>query len=232
MCPHVNGFAFNTSEYIGWNFRAESINEKVTPYLEVKAQMFKSFKYVGFATNIYLFAGLNKNTKIGSSLRGAADYQKFNTSEPIDANNYALETPGVLVINFDIPVHIITTNWLKWGKAMFGSYADLSPKMQKVFKLPHKLFSVLDFELQLSPFVDIGFIQNRATNHFFYYKEGIYTTGIEMLVYPVKWRNYVVRASIGIDAGKKWLDDALGLESNYRTSAKNWEAYFGLGTQF
>ena len=62
-----------------------------------------------------------------------------------------------------------------------------------------KIFKYLNFEFQLSPFFDAALIKNRGTGSNLNYKEGIYTGGLEALVYPEKWKSFVVRASLGVD---------------------------------
>ncbi len=97
--------------------------------------------------------------------------------------------------------------------------------------MPRKIFRYIDFELQLSPFVDAALIKNRGTGSNLNYKEGIYTGGLEVLVYPEKWKSFVIRGSIGLDISKEILDGHLGFDSSWR-GGKAWEAFIGLGLQF
>ena len=84
--------------------------------------------------------------------------------------------------------------------------------------------------MQWAPFVDAALIENRSTGNVFFYKEGIYTCGLEVLVYPAKWKSFVVRGSIGIDVSRKVLNGHKGFDSTWRSPSKNYEIYFGLGT--
>lgn len=225
-----NGYYFNTVENIGWDFHTQEISEKVVPSITVNAKFFRNWKILSCSVNANFFAGLNATTKIGEKIRGAADYQTYNIDYNVDSNNYALETPCALTVNLDFPIHIITTSWLDWGKNLFGSYDEMSEKKQKIFYIPHKLFSYLDFELQLSPFIDIALLKNRVSGSIFSIKEGIYTCGLEILVYPLRWKSYVVRGSIGYDLAKGFLDSKTNyFDSSWRNPSRNYEIYFGLG---
>lgn len=224
------GYSFSASQYMGWDITADTIDEKVVPSVEANLKLFKSFKYVGFAINANGFAGYNTKFSIGEYLRGAPDKQEFDDYE-VDADNYALKTPAAIVFNFDMPIHIVTVRWLDWSYALFGSY-DTKPKVIKAIAfLPHKIFKYLNFEFQLSPFFDAALIKNRGTGSNLDYKEGIYTGGLEALVYPEKWKSFVVRASLGVDLSKKILNGHMDFDSSWR-KGKAWEAYFGLGLQF
>lgn len=225
-----SGYYFNTVESIGWDFHTQVISEKVVPSFTINAKFFENWKFLSLSLNANFFAGLNTTTKIGEKIRGAADYQTYNIDYNVDSNNYALETPCALTINLDFPIHIITTNWLEWGKNLFGPYNEMSELKQKIFYIPHKLFSYLDFELQLSLFIDIALLKNRVSGSIFSFKEGIYTAGLEVLVYPLRWKSYVVRGSIGYDISKGILNSKTDyFDSNWRNPARNYEIYFGLG---
>lgn len=227
------GFYIDINQTIGWDYSAKSVSEKVVASIDANAKYFHSWNFMGFSINSEFFAGLNTNKKIGSSIRGALDYQKYSSIySPIDSNNYALETPVALCLNIDFPIHIITTDWMNWGYSLFGSYEEKSKFVKTIAWLPHKLFKYLDFELQLSPFLDIGLIKNRANQRMLNFKEGIYTTGVEMLLWPSKWKSYVVRISFGYDISNKFMNGNLGFDSSYRNPNKNYEFFFGLGTHF
>ena len=88
----------------------------------------------------------------------------------------------------------------------------------------------MDFEMQWAPFFDAGLLENRLTNNTFFYKEGIYTCGLEVLIYPSKWKSFVVRGSIGLDVSDKILDGKKGFDSSWRKPTSPFEIYFGLGT--
>lgn len=228
-----NGYSLSTTQTIGWDFHSTNVDDIVVPTVEGTAQFFKGWKYAGIATRATFYAGINSNTKIGGKLRGALDNQTFAESiTPVDADNYALETPTAVVFNIDVPVHIITTHWLDWSRALFGPYEEKSKFVRTLAYVPRKLFKYLDFELQLNPFMDIALLKNRGTDTFYDYKEGIYTAGLEVLVYPLKWRSFVVRMSLGTDIGSKVLDGKFGIDNSWRNPSSFTEIYFGLGLQF
>jgi hypothetical protein len=169
---------------------------------------------------------INSSTKIGGELRGIRDYQYFVTT-----SDYALQTPEAIVFNFDLPVHIITTHWLDWACTLFGPYDTKSKPVQILFMIPHKLLKYLDFELQLSPFIDTALTYNYVTGKRFDYKDGFYAAGVEALIYPSKWKSYVIRTSLGVDVGRLLFSDYLNMGWRDNSISK-YEFYFGLGLQY
>lgn len=226
-----NGYEISSTQSIGWDYSAENVSDKVLPSVSGEVQLFKSFGWIGIAFNCNAFAGLNTTKKIGSYLRGALDNQTFKDwSGP--ESKYALQTPAALVFNFDMPVHVITTHWLEWSHAIFGDY-ETKPKAIKILAaVPRGIMKYVDFEMQCSPFIDIGLLKNRKTERVFSLKEGIYTCGLEILVYPSKWKSFVIRGCVGIDVSKKFLNGKRDFDSSWRSPAHPYEIYFGLGRQF
>ena len=224
------GYYMSASQYIGWDFAADTLDENLVPSVEGDLELFKSFKYVGFAVRIQGFAGRNTTFNVGDEIRGAPDNQAFKGYE-IDEDNYALETPGAIVFNFDMPIHIVTTHWLDWSYAIFGDYETKPKAIRAIALVPRQIMKYVDFELQFSPFVDVGLIKNRATGTMMSLTEGIYTCGLEVLVYPAKWKSFVVRASLGVDVSKKILNGHMDFDSSWR-KGKAWEAFIGLGLQY
>ena len=101
----------------------------------------------------------------------------------------------------------------------------------KPFKLG--LLKKLNFELQLSPFVDVGLLYNRATNKLYSLRDGFYSGGLEMLVYPEHWRSVIGRLSFGVDIGRKIFKNKLDLDTDWRrTSTATWELTIGLGLHY
>ena len=227
-----NGYKFSAEQGIGWNFGADELNKSIVPTASGNVQFFKAFKYAGIAINIDAFAGYNSTKNMGKFIRGAADRQTYDDQYNIDIDNYALESPCAIVFNFDLPIHVVTTHWLDWFNSIFGDYETKPKAIKAIALVPRKLFRYLDFEMQINPFVDVGLFKNRATGHNFDIYEGIYTGGLEVLIYPERWRSFVVRASLGYDVGAKILDGHLGFDSSWRDPSKLWEAYFGLGLHF
>ena len=60
-------------------------------------------------------------------------------------------------------------------------------------------FRYFDFELQLSTFFDFALTRNTITGRLFNLKDGFYSTGLEVIVFPTKMRSIQVRLSTGID---------------------------------
>ncbi|MBO4319418.1 MAG: hypothetical protein J5857_03005, partial [Treponema sp.] len=219
-----DGYQFELYHYFSYNFNSRNFS----PFLSMTFSAFKAFKYAGINFRAYGYGVLNDTqNNIGGKLRGIADNQYFE-----DASlGKALDAELAVSFNLDIPIHIITTDWMGWGKSLFGSYDDLSPVMQKICWLPHKVFPYLDFELQISPFVDIGLTKNIASERSFNPKDAFIASGLEVLVYPSRFKSYVVRGSIGVDVGRKMLSRFLN--TDWRDmNVKAYEISFGLGLHF
>ena len=217
------GYSASLTHYVDFNFHKETIS----PFISFDVKLFKAFKYMGINSSIYVYAVLNDNqNNIGGPLRGILNKQYVD-----DGSRYALESDMAIQCSLEFPTHIITTDWLGWGYKIFGAYSDMSPTWQKILWLPHKIFEYADFELQISPFFDMALTHNYITERKFSYKDGFYDAGIEVLIYPCRWKSYVVRTSFGVDVGRfalsKWID--MSWRDN---SVKKYEFYFGLGLQF
>lgn len=217
-----NGYSLSGSQSFGWNMQTE----KLIPSITADIYLYKSLKYIGFNSEIYAFTVLNSTNAIGSKIRGVRDNQYF-----VDGSAYALKVDSAVVINFDMPIHIITTHWLSWGYALFGAYEDLPKPMRILCWIPHKVFAIADFELQLSPFIDIALTHNSYVNTTFSLRDGFYAGGLEMLIYPSKWKSYVIRTSVGVDLGRKLFSKYI--DTSWRdTSISTYEIYFGLGLHY
>jgi len=110
-------------------------------------------------------------------------------------------TSQAIIFSLDIPYHLFTTNFKK--------------------------FDIINFNLQMSPFVDIALTHNRVTGTMFNAKEGYYCAGLEFLVYPLKWSSYTIRASIGFD-----IRNVLNSESFIDGLLKYNEIFIGIGHQY
>ncbi|MBP5441852.1 MAG: hypothetical protein J6Y60_01290 [Treponema sp.] len=218
------GYAFELYHYFSYNFYSRNFS----PFLALSFSAFKAFKYAGINFRAYGYGVINDSqNNIGGRLRGIVDGQNYG-----DASlGQAMSTTLAMAFNLDIPIHIITTDWMGWGEALFGSYNDFSPAMQKLFWLPHKVFPYLDFELQISPFVDIGLTKNKATGRSLNPKDSFIDAGFEVLVYPTRFRSYVVRGSFGVDVGRKLFSSFLN--TDWRDmNVKAYEISIGLGLHF
>lgn len=207
-----NGYSISTVQSITRNFNSNELDEMFIPFINANASIYKSYKnIIGLEANINFFAIVNSVINIGPQLRGILDNQLFSYNYYVDEDNYALETTNAITFNLDIPIHLVTTHWLQWFN------------IENTDSGIGKLLSYLDFELQISPFIDIGLFRNRATGKYFSLSEGLYAGGFELILYPEKWKSYAVRASLGYDLSrnKKW-----------RTPTKNYELYIGVGHLF
>lgn len=185
------GFSFSLTQNLGHNLeRFNGKGDKLKPKLYGEFKGFYSTNYVGFNSRFYGFTyfGMEQLSKdnIGSRIRGVRDSTSYNSRQ--------VETSSALILNLDIPVKIIQTDWRGWGKAIFKR------------DMP-SWFHIFDFELQISPFIDIALIDNTVTETLFNPKDGLYGSGIEVIVHPSKWRSITVRGSLGIDLGQYLFDD-------------------------
>lgn len=216
-----NGNAFSLSNSYGWNFQTE----KFIPSISLSAQYYKSFGFASFTSSLYVFKYFNSSAKIGDKLRGTRDNQFYkNTS------TYALNTSAAIVLNLDFPVHLFTTDWFGLGLKLFGPYRELSPFAQKLTYIPYRLFKIADFEMQINPFIDIALTENSVTNKLFDLRDGFYNAGLEILIFPLKWKSYVIRTSVGFDMGKILLKNKLNWE--WRNNLPPYEIFFGLGLHY
>ncbi len=216
-----NGNSFSITNSYGWNFQSE----KFIPAISLSAQYYKAFDFVSFTSSFYAVKYFNSSEKIGDKLRGTRDNQFYkNTS------SYALNTNTAVVLNIDLPVHLFTTDWFAWGLKLFGPYRELSPAAQKIFYIPYRLFKIADFEMQVNPFIDIALTHNSITGKTFDLKDGYYNAGLEIFVYPLKWKSYVIRMSAGFDIGRILLKNEINMD--WRDDIPPYEIFFGLGLHY
>lgn len=214
-----NGYLLEVTNSFGWDFSKSAF----IPKIQIETQYFKSFGFAALSCDALVFWQNNTVTKTGSRLRGIRDDQYF-----ADSNMHALHVPSAIVLNLDLPFSIITTSWYEWGYKLFGPYENLSTVIQKLTYIPYKLFKYLDFELQISPFIDTALTYNEITGRMFAFEDGFYAAGVEILIYPLKWKSFVIRGSIGFDIGRKYLDRFI--DTSWRdNSVSAYEIYFGLG---
>lgn len=212
-----DGFSVKVGTYIGFDLHTKNPNNLLAPALEINIKHYKAFDYAGINVNFNGLFGQNTRYPIGALIRGGTDNSLFTGDIYVDDNNYAFTTSSALVWNIDFPIHLFTTDWVSFFHAKDTCM--------------EKLFTMANFELQFSPFIDIGLLDNKGTKNHFSIYEGIYTSGFELLIYPCKWKSFVVRGSLGFDLSKILLDGHGNFDSSWRDS-KDWECYFGLGLLF
>lgn len=212
------GIDATLSNYFKYNFQRNILY----PEISLETKVYKSLPLLptknfmnrfGICADFYTFFDIynynnkyfkNDGTNIGERIRGLRDNQYLNTSGYEDW--YALQTPAAIVLNLDFPIHIFQT--------------DFQSKFIKYF----------NFDLQISPFMDIALTYNKATTNWFNPKDGLYAGGIEVLVYPLKWSSFTVRGSVGLDLGRYIFADKLNLD--WRQNCSKYEISFGIGLHY
>ncbi len=209
-----NGYSFISGAKYGYNFECDDTQYKIYS----KMLLFKAFKYNAVQTRADFNFSDKYRIKIGENLRGIADDQYYKGT-----SKRALKVPSLLAVNLDFPFHIVTTDWSGWINAIFGKASWLAEHFQWT--------KTFDFELQLVPFADFAISDNEATNRFFSMKDGWYSAGFEILVFPEKWKSVVVRASAGFDIGKLVIKEKFPekIDYSWRENAKSHEIYIGIG---
>ncbi len=212
-----NGYYFLVGTYLGLDLHEKKHEDVLVPSVEACLKLYKAFEHAAVNTSIQILASRNFRYNIGKFIRGALDKAEFSDGISVDDRNYAFVTPSAFILNLDFPFHIISTDWVNF--------------FNQAGKKHEKLLAIMNFEMQLGPFIDVALIDNRGTDNKFSLKEGIYTSGFEVLVYPSKWKSFVIRGSLGFDLSKKFLDGNYGFDSSWR-NGKDWECYIGLGLHF
>lgn len=90
-----------------------------------------------------------------------------------------INTDTGIFVNLDIPVRIMRVDFKELTGISWTKY--------------------ISFEMQLSPFVDMALTHDYASNSYYSFKEGWYSGGLEIIVYPLKMRSIYARASVGFD---------------------------------
>jgi len=226
------GISFELGQSVGYNYQ----REEYIPSIEATVKGYYAWKYIGVNSRLNCFAMMNGTKSIGSDLRGIRDDQYYKKSKwdngkyakenPGASNKKALNTPSAIVFSLDIPVHIVTTDWVGWCSAIFGNDSWITDHFRWA--------RIFDFELQIAPFGDLALTYNYYTGKAFSIPDGWYAGGVEVLVFPAKWRSLVVRASAGMDAGRKIVDKAVDklFDNSWRTQCSALELYIGIGLQY
>ena len=177
------------------------------PYFSALVKAFKAWEKFGIASQLNFFQ--DKNTRpIGTFLRGIRDTPEISSKNLADRFLYV---PAALCLNLDFPFHLFSVR-------------------------PKETSRIRDFgfEVQLSPFVDLALSKNSMTERFFSPKDGWYSCGFEVLVYPEKWKSIVVRASLGLDLGNLIFSKIPGssYDTSWRSSLSAYEIFIGIGWQY
>lgn len=200
-----NGYTSNYSISTTYNIKTEKWSEGFS----FNAAAYKAFDYAALYSRMNFFIWNNGTEKIGPYLRGVRDNIHY-TEETGIQNEYVLNVPSAFVLNIDIPLHMFATDWENFS---------LTRKM--------KFMRNFNFELQISPFVDIALVQDPYTKNYFNFAEGFYCGGVEIIVFPAKWTDFQIRASLGFDLGKTLLAEIVN--NSRRKSTSSWEVSIGMG---
>lgn len=141
-------------------------------------------------------------------MRGIRDTPEISSKNLADRFLYV---PTALFANFDFPFHL---------------FSGRSKETSRI-----KDFG---FEVQLSPFVDLALEKNSTAVRFFSPKDGWYSGGLEVLVYPEKWKSIVVRGSLGLDLGNLIFSriPRTSYDTSWRSSLSAYEIFIGIGIQY
>lgn len=221
------GVDLSFDQYIGYNYQREKYISSISGTME----LFKAFNRVGINTRFYGFYNYNGKTEIGSYLRGIRDDQHYKDSAWAESGHTgespkALNTSAAIVGNIDMPIRIVTTDWIGLASFFFGDDSSITNHL--------RWMRYFDFELQISPFVDFALTNNLITGKTFAIKDGFYSAGLEFLVFPAKWRSLVVRASAGVDVGRKIVKKAVSklIDDSWRKQVSALEISIGIGLHY
>lgn len=217
------GVSAEAGHSIGYDF----MQREVEPRFFGEVRAFKGMANIGINARLSAFITKSNRGDVGALIRGARDKQKYMSAGGRELKTpRALKTPSALVLNIDIPVHIITTRWLDWTSSLFGADSRITRALAWTDKF--------NFELQMSPFIDIALTKNEITGRLFSPKDGWYTCGAELLLFPERWRGIVIRASVGFDIGRAVIARKThgGIDTSWREDVKEYEIYLGIGLHY
>ncbi len=218
-----NGISCTFGQSIQYNVLTETYD----PRIWIEALAMKAWDSFSFSSRWYFFASHALDEIISERLRGIKDEQYYeNLLNEYDEEILSVDIPCAMVVNLDLPIHIVNTDWLLWLDTLFGPESTITKRFQWLGKL--------NFELQIAPFIDAALTKNKETGTLFAFEDGFYTCGMEMIVFPERWRSIEVRASFGLDAGRKILykiDESL-INMDWREDCKDYEIYIGIGLHY
>lgn len=209
------GFNFAMTNSLSYNFQRNEfipyINLEINSHWNFKDSSNWFLKRLGINTKLYSFVYIplenNKfyyGEKYGNYLRGIRDEQFFNENTDLFSSEKALSSFTAINLCFDFPISLFTTKFTK------------------------SFLRYFNFELQVSPFIDISLGYNRYTKRYFHPRDGFYTAGLELLVYPLKWSSFTVRGCLGVDMGR-----LLNIvDTSWRSDVSLYEFSFGIGLHY
>jgi hypothetical protein len=90
-----------------------------------------------------------------------------------------ITTNSMVTFNFDLPVRIMRVDFEEITGVSWTRY--------------------ISFDMHASPFFDMALTHDQVTDRYFSLKDGWYSGGLEIIVYPFKMRSIYARASVGFD---------------------------------
>ncbi|MDL2228776.1 hypothetical protein LJC14_00835, partial [Treponema sp. OttesenSCG-928-L16] len=84
---------------------------------------------------------------------------------------------------------------------------------------------VFNFEMHLSPFFDIVLVKDEVNGRDFSFEDSLLGGGLEVIVFPLMWRSFYIRASLGYDLREAW-------EIKRPPSGTKREIYIGIGHHY
>ena len=185
---------------LGNTFNYNIMKNSLVPSISLECEYFNNFPLLN---KIFLDRfGINSRLYVFSVIdvpnrKGTGNQQIGNRLRGI-LDNRLPKYPCGVVFNFDFPISIITTNFP---------------------------ITLLNFNMQLSPFVDVALPYDKE--NLINIKDGYYCAGMEVLVNPLKFSSYTIRASIGFD-----IDSVLKANNKFEGLLKNNEIYIGLDLHY
>lgn len=185
------------------------------PYLSFEALLYKAFvltdkpffNTIALNSNLYYFDYLINYNKEPYINYLAEDGSRIGGRlRGIRDEQRVCKTTSAFVFNFDFPVRLFTINFEK------------------------SIFRFFSCDVQLSPFFDMALTYNKATDKWYNLKDGLYSAGFEVLVYPQKWSSFTVRAMAGLDIGRLLLKN--NLNSSWREDVSPYEFSIGIGLHY
>lgn len=197
------GFSFYVKQEAGYNFYKQNMVIGISGEL----QYFYAWKYAGINARLYGFSYINKNLIIDSRLRGIRENTYFEISGLSDINYSS--TPIAIILNLDFPIHLLNFDFS-------NSNSNLLKK--------------LNFEVQVSPFIDFALLHNRYTQKTFDIQDSFICAGIEFTAFPERYKSLQIRASAGFDLSQYIFKDSNNIK--WRPNISPYEISFGLGLHF
>ncbi len=208
------GINFSLDNYYSYNFQ----RFRFYPIIEMRTSAYKKInlfedslflRNLGLCADLHAFTFMfnpnkdkyieNDGKTIGQYLRGIRDNQDYKGTQISSLN-----TTSAFILNIDIPIHIVRTNFTK------------------------SFLRYFNFDMQLSPFFDMALCYNKVTHTFMNFKDGFYGAGLEVIVYPLKWSGITIRGSVGIDVGRKFFENNINMDWRQNVSKKEFSVGFGL----